>query len=52
VASSDYQSRLAAVEQEVLREALHAHGGDKRATAQALGLGVSTFYAKVKKDRL
>ena len=52
VAASDYQSRLEAVEQEVLREALHAHGGDKRAAAQALGLGLSTLYAKLKKYRL
>jgi DNA-binding NtrC family response regulator len=52
VASSDYQSRLEAMEQEVLREALQAHGGDKRATAHALGLGLSTLYAKVKKYRL
>jgi transcriptional regulator with PAS, ATPase and Fis domain len=40
------------MEQEVLREALQTHGGDKRATAQALGLGLSTLYAKVKKYRL
>jgi two-component system, NtrC family, response regulator AtoC len=52
VAAAGYQSRLEAVEQEVLREVLQAHGGDKRAAAQALGLGLSTLYAKVKKYRL
>jgi DNA-binding NtrC family response regulator len=51
-AAADYQSRLEAMEQEVLREALQAYGGDKRATARALGLGLSTLYAKVKKYRL
>ena len=50
--ASPYQTRLEAVEQEVLREALHAHGGDKRAAARALGLGLSTLYAKLKKGRL
>jgi hypothetical protein len=34
---SHYQMRLEAVEQEVLREALQAHNGDKRAAARALG---------------
>jgi DNA-binding NtrC family response regulator len=52
VVAADYQSRLEAVEQEVLRETLQAHGGDKRAAAQALGLGLSTLYAKLKKYRL
>jgi DNA-binding NtrC family response regulator len=52
VTASDYQSRLEAMEQEVLREALQAHDGDKRATARALGLGLSTVYAKAKKYRL
>jgi DNA-binding NtrC family response regulator len=50
--ASQYQTRLETVEQEVLREALQAHGGDKRAAARALGLGLSTLYAKVKKYRL
>jgi len=50
--ASHYQMRLEAVEQEVLREALQAHGGDKRAAARALGLGLSTLYAKLKKYRL
>jgi DNA-binding NtrC family response regulator len=40
------------MEQEVLREALQAYGGDKRTAARALGLGLSTLYAKVKKYRL
>jgi transcriptional regulator with PAS, ATPase and Fis domain len=52
VASSGSQSRLETVEQEVLREALQAHGEYKRAAAQALGLGLSTLYAKVKKYQL
>jgi len=46
-----YQTRLEAAEQAILREALHAHRGDKRAAARALGLGLSTFYAKLKKGR-
>ena len=50
--ASPYQMRLEAVEQEVLHEALQAHGGDKRAAARALGLGLSTLYAKLKKYRL
>jgi DNA-binding NtrC family response regulator len=49
---SHYQMQLEAVEQEVLREALQAHNGDKRAAARALGLGLSTLYAKLKKYRL
>jgi DNA-binding NtrC family response regulator len=52
VGVSHYQMRLEAVEQEVLREALQAHDGDKRAAARALGLGLSTLYAKLKKYRL
>jgi DNA-binding NtrC family response regulator len=47
-----YQTRLETVEQEVLREALQAHGGDKRAAARALGLALSTFYVKLKKYHL
>jgi DNA-binding NtrC family response regulator len=50
--TSPYQIRLEATEQEVLREALQAHGGDKRAAARALGLGLSTLYAKLKKYHL
>jgi DNA-binding NtrC family response regulator len=50
--TSPYHIRLEATEQEVLREALQAHGGDKRAAARALGLGLSTLYAKLKKYRL
>jgi len=44
-----YQTRLDAVEREVLQDALQAHGGDKRAAARALGMALSTFYAKLKK---
>jgi DNA-binding NtrC family response regulator len=47
-----YQTRLEAVEQEVLRDALQAHGGEKRAAAHALGMALSTFYAKLKKYSL
>jgi DNA-binding NtrC family response regulator len=50
--ASRYQTRLETVEREVLREALQAHGGDKRAAAQALGLALSTLYAKLKKYQL
>jgi DNA-binding NtrC family response regulator len=50
--ASHYQMRLEAVEQEVLCAALQAHDGDKRAAARALGLGLSTLYAKLKKYRL
>jgi DNA-binding NtrC family response regulator len=50
--TSQYSLRLEAVEQEVLREALQARGGDKRAAARALGLGLSTLYAKLKKYQL
>jgi DNA-binding NtrC family response regulator len=52
VDTSQYHIRLEAVEQEALCEALQAHGGDKRAAAQALGLGLSTLYAKLKKYQL
>ncbi len=47
-----YQMRLDAAEQEVLREALQAHGGDKRTAARALGIALSTLYAKLKKYQL
>jgi DNA-binding NtrC family response regulator len=47
--TSRYQMRLGAAEQEVLREALQAHLGDKRAAARDLGIGLSTFYSKLKK---
>ena len=50
--AAPYQSRLEAVEREVLREALQAHGGDKRAAARALGLALSTLYTKLKKYQL
>jgi len=47
-----YQTRIETVEREVLRDALQAHGGDKRATARALGMALSTLYAKLKKYHL
>jgi two-component system, NtrC family, response regulator HydG len=47
-----YQTRLEAMEREVLRDALQAHGGDKRASALAVGMALSTFYAKLKKYHL
>ena len=47
-----YQTRLEAVEREVLRDALQAHGGKKRAAAHALGMALSTFYTKLKKYSL
>jgi two-component system response regulator HydG len=47
-----YQGRLAAVELEVLGQALQEHGGDKRATARDLGIALSTLYAKLKKSQL
>jgi transcriptional regulator with PAS, ATPase and Fis domain len=51
-ATSRYQARLETVEQEVLLQALQEHGGDKRAAAQALGMALSTLYAKLKKYQL
>ena len=50
--ASRYERQLEAAEQAILREALQAHGGDKRATARALGLALSTLYAKLKKYQL
>jgi DNA-binding NtrC family response regulator len=47
-----YQTRLERVEREVLREALQAHGGAKRAAARALNIALSTFYVKLKKYQL
>jgi DNA-binding NtrC family response regulator len=47
--ASHYERQLEAAEREILREALQAHGGDKRAAARALGLALSTLYAKLKK---
>jgi DNA-binding NtrC family response regulator len=49
---SPYRIRLEAVEQEVLREALQEHGGNKRAAARALGIALSTLYEKLKKYHL
>ena len=47
-----YAAWLEGAEQAMLRHALHAHGGDRRATARALGLALSTLYAKLKKYQL
>jgi DNA-binding NtrC family response regulator len=44
-----YRPRLEAMEQELLREALQRHGRDKRAAARALGMPLSTLYARLKK---
>jgi DNA-binding NtrC family response regulator len=44
------QTPLVAAEQAALRQALQDYGGDKRAAARALGLALSTLYAKLKKD--
>ena len=49
---SRYQTRLEALEQEVLQQVLQARGGDKRAAARDLGMALSTFYAKLKKYHL
>jgi two-component system, NtrC family, response regulator HydG len=51
VGSSRYQARLGAAALEVLRQALQEHGGDKRATAQDLGISLSTLYAKLRKSQ-
>jgi len=51
-AGSPYQSRLEVAEKEVLLQALQDHGGDKRAAARALGVALSTLYAKLKKYQL
>jgi DNA-binding NtrC family response regulator len=45
-------SRLEAVEREILLQVLQEHGGDKRAAAQALGIGLSTLYGKLTKLRM
>jgi len=50
--SSSYEMRLDAAEKAILQQALQDHGGDKRAAAQALGVGLSTLYAKLKKYQL
>jgi DNA-binding NtrC family response regulator len=47
-----YQMRLEAAERDVLREALQAYSGDKRAASRALGIALSTLYAKLKKYQL
>jgi two-component system response regulator HydG len=46
------RSRLEAAEQEVLLQVLQEHEGDKRATARALGIGLSTLYGKLAKLRM
>ena len=50
--ASQYRPRLEAMEQDLLREALQRHGRDKRAAARALGMPLSTLYAKLKKYQL
>jgi DNA-binding NtrC family response regulator len=51
-APSSYQSRLDAAEREVLLQALRDHGGDKRLAARAMGIAVSTFYARLNRHRI
>jgi DNA-binding NtrC family response regulator len=50
--ASPVHGRLEAAEREVLLQALQEHGGDKRAAAQALDMGLSTLYAKLAKLKM
>lgn len=44
--------RMAEVERRVILQALHAHGGNRAATARALGLCEKTIYNRMKRYRL
>src|SRR5262249_4911714 len=50
--SSPYQVQLDAAEKALLVQALRDHGGDKRAAARAMGVALSTFYARLKKYQI
>ncbi|MGB3942174.1 MAG: sigma 54-interacting transcriptional regulator [Candidatus Manganitrophaceae bacterium] len=43
---------LEEIEKEVIRRALKTHAGDKRATAQSLGIALSTLYEKLKRYQI
>jgi|GEM_PF-643129 len=43
---------LEEIEKRVIERTLKSHGGDKRATAQALGIALSTLYEKLKRFQL
>ncbi len=49
---STYQAQLDAAEKEMLRQVLRDHEGDKRAAARAIGMALSTLYAKLKRHQL
>ncbi len=49
---STYQAQLDAAEKEMLRQVLRDHDGDKRAAARAIGMALSTSYAKLKRHQL
>jgi DNA-binding NtrC family response regulator len=51
-AASPFQAQLDAAEKELLRQALRDHEGDKRAAARAMGMALSTLYAKLKRYQL
>ena len=44
----DYEHTLAAIERSILEQALEKTGGDKKATAEMLGLKRTTLPAKVR----
>jgi DNA-binding NtrC family response regulator len=52
VASSPYQARLDAAEKAMLQQALRHCAGNRRAAARAMGIALSTLYAKLKKHGL
>ena len=51
-AASPFQAHLDAAEKELLRQALRDHEGDRRAAARAMGMALSTLYAKLKRYQL
>jgi two-component system response regulator HydG len=50
--SAPYQARLDAAEKAMLEQALREHAGNRRAAARAMGIALSTLYAKLKKYSL